>query len=329
MQSPPLSHLPDPPAGRSGWPWTPAAPGGQQGEALPRITVVTPNLNQGAFIEETIRSVLQQGYPDLEYIIVDGGSTDASLDIVRKYEPWLAHWVSEPDRSQAEAINKGMAKASGTLLAFLNSDDVLEPGALFTAARRWRAAGSPHFALLSGGVQDIDGAGRPLPGHFQPSRMGSLREWLFGGISLHQPGTLWTAPTWQEFGPLAEEFHYIFDRHFYAKLSADPRVEFLVVDTDLARFRLHETNKTVAAGDRFAAEWERAVEHLANHPPARLQAAVRRLQWERRHVEFSKQMLAESDRKAARGRMLKHVMRDPAALSLRPVAGALRRLYFR
>src|SRR5687767_11548136 len=114
------------PVGRSGWPWI--CPGTARGQLVlagsdwPRITIVTPSFNQAQFLEETIRSVLLQGYPNLEYIIIDGGSTDKSVDIIKKYEQWLAYWVSEPDRGQSDAINKGFEKATGEVFAWINSD---------------------------------------------------------------------------------------------------------------------------------------------------------------------------------------------------------------
>ncbi|MCX6000591.1 MAG: glycosyltransferase family 2 protein [Chloroflexi bacterium] len=98
------------------------------------ISIVTPSYNQGQFIEETIRSVLLQGYPNLEYIIMDGGSNDESVEIIRKYEPWLAYWVSQPDGGQADAINKGFAHTTGVILGWLNSDDLLCPRALYRIA---------------------------------------------------------------------------------------------------------------------------------------------------------------------------------------------------
>src|SRR5688572_11561284 len=101
---------------------------------LPSITVITPSYNQGRYIEETIDSVLSQGYPSLEYIVIDGGSADNSVEIIRKYEPYLAYWVSEKDRGQAHAINKGLARSTGELWNWSNSDDVLAPGALHRVA---------------------------------------------------------------------------------------------------------------------------------------------------------------------------------------------------
>ena len=139
MRCPTLSELPPPPPGKSGWPWTEetpmAPPTLPDGSPWPRVSIVTPSYNQGQYLEETIRSVLLQGYPDLEYIIIDGGSTDESVTIIEKYAPWLAYWVSEPDRGQSHAINKGFARATGEIYAWLNSDDYYWPGAIVIAAR--------------------------------------------------------------------------------------------------------------------------------------------------------------------------------------------------
>jgi len=121
MRCPTLEELPAPPQGKFGWPWTeesPQLPEKQpSGKPWPKISIVTPSYNQADFIEETIRSMLLQGYPNLEYIIIDGGSTDKSVEIIQKYEPWLSYWVSESDRGQTHAVNKGFAMCKGEILA--------------------------------------------------------------------------------------------------------------------------------------------------------------------------------------------------------------------
>ena len=133
MRCPTLFKLPAAPAGKTGWPWTvetsQLADTMPDGRPWPRISVVTPSFNQGQFIEEAIRSVLLQGYPNLEYIIVDGGSTDALIDIIRRYTPWISSWFSERDDGQSDAINKGLGVATGEIVSWLNSDDLVTPDA--------------------------------------------------------------------------------------------------------------------------------------------------------------------------------------------------------
>jgi glycosyltransferase involved in cell wall biosynthesis len=138
MCCPSLNELPPPPLGKTGWPWTEASPSKleplPEGSVYPRISIVTPNFNYGSSLEETIRSVLLQGYPNLEYIIIDGGSTDNSVEVIKKYEPWLSYWVSERDRGQGHAINKGFSHCTGEIVNWLCSDDILLPSALQSIA---------------------------------------------------------------------------------------------------------------------------------------------------------------------------------------------------
>ena len=141
----PQRNLPDLPAPASAasepWPAGEQLPGSSLAESpdyeWPRISIVTPSFNQGRWLEKTIRSVLLQGYPNLEYILVDGGSRDESVDLIKKYEPWIQYWVSEPDDGQCDAINKGFSKATGQILGWVNSDDWLASGALSSVAGAW------------------------------------------------------------------------------------------------------------------------------------------------------------------------------------------------
>lgn len=134
-----LNKLPLPPAGKTGWPWTeessPLSPLMPNGKQWPKISIVTPSYNQGQFFEETIRSVLLQNYPNLEYIIIDGGSTDNSIEIIRKYEPWIHYWVSEKDNGMAEALNKAFARSTGDLIGWQNSDDFYGQGSFEACAQ--------------------------------------------------------------------------------------------------------------------------------------------------------------------------------------------------
>ena len=124
-------EIPAPPSGRKGWPWTEmetSLPSTREdGSQWPRITVVTPSYNQGIYLEETIRSVICQGYPNIEHIIIDGGSSDDSIEVIQKYEPWISYWVSEKDKGQAHAINKGFRKSTGAWVGWQNSDDTYAP----------------------------------------------------------------------------------------------------------------------------------------------------------------------------------------------------------
>ena len=170
-----LAELPPPPTGSTGWPWTeessqlPATM--RDGRPWPCISIVTPSLNQGQFIEETIRSVLLQGYPDLEYTIMDGGSTDNSVEIIKKYEPWIAHWESKRDRGQAHAINKGLNCSTGYWFQNINSDDVLSLGALGTVA-----AAPSNADAVCGSVEEFSEAGRYLVENTNITLLSLLRE---------------------------------------------------------------------------------------------------------------------------------------------------------
>lgn len=265
--------LPPPPPGKSGWPWVeePAALPATMpdGAPWPRVSIVTPSYNQGQFIEETIRSVLLQGYPNLEYIVVDGGSTDGSVEIIRKYAPWLSHWESERDRGQVHAISKGLARASGTWFNWLNSDDCLAPHALATLATV--AALAPDAKWVSGGSLSLTEQGAPidlyLPWRIDPMVVG------LDYISFPQDATFIDRAFLLESGVRLREDVQIFDTILYFDLLrlAKP----LLVAAPLSAMRLHAAQQTSNVARRQR-EWRAHVKpYLDRRPwPSRLVARM-------------------------------------------------------
>jgi len=243
-EGPPMTdELPEPPPGETGWPWTiasDAVPDTQAcGEPWPKISVVTPSYNQGAFIEETIRSILLQGYPNLEYIVIDGGSTDETVEVLKKYDPWIDHWVREPDDGQSDAINKGLGRATGSIFNWINSDDLLEPGALGTIARHFEDTDAViglgrHFTEEESWIEDTyNFAAEPLLRGFGRDQ----------GCGFTQQAVWLRTQQVRECGGIDPSFHYAMDRELYVRYTYHyPRVTY--VDSVLARFRIHEDSKT-------------------------------------------------------------------------------------
>jgi len=160
-----INSLPLPPAGKNGWPWNDLhqhlAADRQDEFICPKISIITPSYNQGQFLESTIRSILLQGYPNLEYIIIDGGSTDKSIEIIRKYEPFLAYWHSRKDNGQSDALNQGFSISTGDLMGWICSDDMLEPNALCQLASCYQRGkhwwiGSASQLLQDGSIFSFD-----------------------------------------------------------------------------------------------------------------------------------------------------------------------------
>jgi glycosyltransferase involved in cell wall biosynthesis len=203
--------------GRACWPWATAT--SLKAECIsgagpePRITVVTPSFNQGKFIEETIRSVLLQDYPNLEYIIMDGGSTDNTVEIIKKYEPWITYWVSEKDRGQCHAINKGFARATGDIFAWLCSDDVYAPGALRCVAEN---LGNKSLAMVVGASMITHGPDT-LEGTLDRRRP-SFEEMAYDVKTLPQPSTFWTRDLWGVGGPLNEDLYFVMDYDLWLRM---------------------------------------------------------------------------------------------------------------
>ncbi|MEP6819673.1 MAG: glycosyltransferase family 2 protein [bacterium] len=214
----------------------------------PRITVVTPSYNQGQFLEQTILSVLGQQYPNLEYIVMDGGSTDNSVEIIKKYENQLAYWRSERDGGQADAINKGFEMATGNILAWLNSDDFYLPGTLaFVGARLNPAQSELVFGNCLHIFQD-----RPIV-HGSDVRSEHEQRNLLLADYIIQPSAFWTRQAMQETGPLDKTLDFGFDWEWFVR-ALQAGVKFAAEDTYLSVYRKHQGHKTGVGGERRLSE---------------------------------------------------------------------------
>jgi glycosyltransferase involved in cell wall biosynthesis len=213
---------------------------------LPKISVVTPSFNQGQFLEQTILSVLGQNYPNLEYIIVDGGSTDNSVEIIQKYADKLTYWVSEPDRGQSEAINKGFEKATGDILCWLNSDDMYMPDVFQFVAQNLDVNDD---RILTGNCihySESDNDGVTAQGC---DTLQYFREFnLLNADFITQPSTFWSRKVWERVGKLNEKFHFVFDWEWFIR-AKQVGVTFVPVNRVLSLYREHASNKTVLGGE--------------------------------------------------------------------------------
>lgn len=208
------------------------------------ISVITPSYNQAPYLEATIRSVLNQTGVDLEYIIVDGGSTDGTPEIIKKYDSQLAWWVSEPDRGQTDAINKGFARAKGDILAWINSDDTYEPGALAEAAAYLND--HPETGMVYGDCHFIDAAGQKI-GRFNAAQT-DYQKLRRGYVHIPQQSSFFRASLWKQVGPLDPSFYFAMDYDLWVRLAACSKLDYY--PRLWANFRLHGDAKTIAADDR-------------------------------------------------------------------------------
>lgn len=208
------------------------------------VSIVTPSYNQARYIEDTIRSVVSQDYPQIEYLIVDGGSTDGTVDLIKKYEDRLAWWVSEQDRGQTDAINKGFARARGDVFAWINSDDTYEPGAVAAAVQYLED--HPEVGMVYGDCNFIDESGRVI-GKFNAAQT-NYRLLRRGYVHIPQQTMFFRAGLWSQVGPLDPSFYFAMDYDLWTRIAA--RMEIKYVPQIWANFRLHLSGKTIAADDR-------------------------------------------------------------------------------
>jgi hypothetical protein len=261
---PTLHELPAPPAGKSGWPWTESCPQlpalAPDGSPWPRISIITPSFNQGRYIEETIRSILLQGYPNLEYIIMDGGSTDETVEIIRKYEPWLSGWVSERDKGQSDAINKGFARIHGDVFNWLCSDDLLTMGSL----------GKVGTAFLDKSCGVFSGAclcqydDEP---HRSEVRPPGGRNWERTPFTkgIWQPSTFWRPELVKRSELVLRDLHFCMDRELWCHLLSTGS-KWCWSDASLSVYRFTGENKSVVGKQKIIAEIARIYTTYVKEP---------------------------------------------------------------
>jgi len=220
----------------------------------PKISVITPSYNQAEYIESTIQSIITQGYPDLEYIVIDGGSTDGTVDILRKYDTNITHWVSEPDKGQSEALNKGFMLATGDVVGWLNSDDTYQQGTLDQVASIFR---DPEVDIaMSGYFGFMDSAGLiyDYKKNEYTDHKTLIRYWNTNGMTINQPCVFFRRNLIESYSPVVDtSLHYAMDYDLWLRLTREHRIR--VVPGHWANYRFHQSNKSGQGFERFYYEW--------------------------------------------------------------------------
>ncbi len=225
----------------------------------PLVSIVTPSYNQSRFIEQTICSVLGQGVDSLEYFIIDGGSTDSSVEIIKRYESKLAGWVSEKDQGQADAINKGIRASSGEIVAWLNSDDLYQPGAIQKAIEVFQK--HPQASLVYGNVLSIDENAQPFNHQtFQPYGLQDLMSFRI----ISQPAVFMRRAALEQTGLLDLSYHYLLDHHLWLRMAQIAPIAF--IPRTLAAARYHSKAKNLAHTAEFGREAFRIVDWMETDP---------------------------------------------------------------
>lgn len=250
-----VNDLPTPPDGKVGWPWKRGETSQHIEKAIrgrpPSISIVMPSYNQAEYLEGSIRSVLLQEYPDLELIVIDGGSTDGSRAILQKYSPWISYWVSEEDRGQTHALNKGMKRCTGDLFNWVNSDDYLAPNTLWCVAKHMVI---PDVHVLCGRARQFDHCtGETV--RFVQVRMHSTVERTIVQGEFRQLPTYYRLDVLRSLGRLNEKLNFTMDSEMWVRYLLNYGQEHVrFTDTVLGHFRLHESSKTMSQRGSFQKE---------------------------------------------------------------------------
>jgi glycosyltransferase involved in cell wall biosynthesis len=280
-----------------------------------KLSIVSPSFNQGRYLEETILSVLNQGYEPLEYIIIDGGSSDESVSIIRRYEHRLAYWISEKDRGQVHAINKGLERTTGDIVAFINSDDVYLPGA-FNAVMNHFAVNPDSKWICGDAIMFGEGHETLFIRSTVPRSAAHCLSWAY---QAPQPAHFWKNELVRS--GFDERWNYDFDHDMYVRLLlAGYKCEYIPLP--MAGYRLHEVSKTIAEGDRLLEEFDR----IAEFYEPQLQGGDQRWCRATRFLRLS-YAASEAGRKSEAAKWLMRALAThPEGLLNRPFWGCLRRL---
>ncbi|MBP2134575.1 glycosyltransferase involved in cell wall biosynthesis [Methanomicrobium sp. W14] len=257
------SCLPKPCKNLQGWPWTEDSAkfyiGNDENTNWPKISVITPSFNQDSFLEETVRSVLLQNYPNLEYIILDGGSSDSSVEIIKKYDDFIDYWVSKPDKGQADAIYKGIKMATGDIVAYINSDDFYYPGTFFKVAEKFLE--DPLSGWLTGKTVFVDEFSVPMNDQpkYLPINMFTM---TYLGNFITQPSTFWKKDLFLSVGGFNKNLRFCFDYELFMKFLKIEKP--LWCNGNFAAFRYHSLSKTANIHDVCIEESEVIIDGYVN-----------------------------------------------------------------
>jgi glycosyltransferase involved in cell wall biosynthesis len=223
-----------------------------------RVSIITPSYNQGEYLEQTIQSVTNQTYNNIEYLVIDGGSTDNSIDIIKKYKEKISYWISEADDGQADAINKGFRHSTGDFVCWVNSDDILYPD--YVAKRVQQFKERPGIDMIYG---DVERGPDPSIRRIRKGRQTSIKDMLkYAECPIPQQSAMWRRDVIEKIGYLVPQWHVILDREYFVRIAANCSIKY--IPDAVAFFRNHEHSKSIVDKIKWAEELPKYYEMVFN-----------------------------------------------------------------